>query len=94
MRKEEPKFQAGEVVRIITEWYSRKKDHGNERYQRITQVFPWTFRVQSKSAPQMETFFTKGFGYRLLNGDECHEKFLAKLTSRELGASKASKEKR
>ena len=81
-----PLFRVGEVVRVVTESYSQKKDHGSERYQRITKVFPWTYRVPSKTeSGGGDSFATKGFGYRFLNGDECHEKFIAKLTKRERG---------
>ena len=80
-----PLFRVGEVVRLTPEFYSKKSERGSERYQRITKVFPWTCSVPSKTAPGMNTTVTNGFGYRVLNGDECHEKFIAKLTKRERG---------
>jgi hypothetical protein len=45
-----------------------KKEHKGEQYQRIIRVWPWGNR----------------YGYDLLCGDACHEKYLAPLTAREL----------
>jgi hypothetical protein len=66
-----PLFKVGQVVRINA--YNDKDSRGDQRYQRITRVFPWP---KHKPHP---------FGYKFLNGDECNEKFVGALTSKELG---------
>lgn len=69
-----PIFKVGEVVRIGTDFY--KKERNNQKYQRIVSVWNWTVRNITTGL---------GFGYSLSNGDECHEKYLVKLTKKELG---------
>ena len=71
---QEPKFKVGQVVRMDTEWY-RAKEKKAEQYQRIKKVWLWNRR--SKGTPR--------FGYDLVNGDSCNEKWLKPLTSRESG---------
>jgi hypothetical protein len=67
-----PLFKVGQVVMLDTEFY-QTGENSAERYQRIVRVFPWK---SCKAHP---------FGYKFLNGDECNEKYIRPLTTKEHG---------
>ena len=68
-----PKFHVGQIVRINTNWY--KTERKEQQYQRITKVWPWIVdKIKSIKYP---------WGYSLLNGDKCNERYLEPLSSKE-----------
>jgi hypothetical protein len=80
--KKKTMFKVGQVVRIDADYYRRERRA--EQYQRITRVFPWTTSVRGDFGNTVGNV-QNGFGCCLLNGDECHEKYLKALTKKELG---------
>ena len=74
--KSKPKFKKGQVVKLVTDWY--KKERKAAAYQRITFVFPWRSRLDKAGS---------GYGLEFVNGDQCHEKFVRALTTKEIGSA-------
>jgi hypothetical protein len=67
------KFKKGQVVRIDTEYY--RDEHKGEQFQLITRV--WIWNNANKNTPK--------FGYSFANGDECNEKYVKPLTTKQAG---------
>ena len=76
--KSAPKFKKGQVVKIVTDWY--RKERKAQQYQLITFVFPWKKRSGKVDG---------GYGLEFVNGDQCHEKFVRALTTKEIGSASA-----
>ena len=73
--REKSKYKVGQVVSLAgLEFYQNKRK--GEQFQKIMQVYPWTCDGQTKFL---------GFGLRLKNGDQCHEKWVKPLTEKEKG---------